>query len=159
MSDRCVLKNNKLKFWKILEIIVLVLFLLMIFVVSYQVICREFFKVSVSWTEEIARWCYIWGIFLGSALAMKNRLHIKVTFLFKRYSPYWKMLTNIISDIVACAFLVSIWWGSIMMMLTTKAVFAGSFNISMAYLYLSLLIGIGIMIYLKVLNLFIRKNK
>lgn len=144
-------------FWKTIEIIVLILFGLMIVVVCYQILCRDFLKIAATWTEEIARWCFIWVIFLGSAWAMKGKHHIRVTVLYENFSFKVKTIFNIISDIISFTFLGSICWGAIEMMKTTKVVSASSFNVKTSYLYLALLIGMGLMIFLKLREIFLEK--
>jgi len=156
MKETSSLKLENI-FWKIVEIIVLILFALMIVAVSYQIACRNFFKFSnSSWTEEVARWCFIWMVFLGSAWAEKRKEHIRVTVIYEKLSFKAKTILTVISDTISLIFLGSIWWGAIKMMKTTDMLFAGSFNVKQSYLYLALLIGIGLIIFLKVKDIFLK---
>lgn len=41
--------------------------LIMVALVVTQIFCRFVINVSVPWTEEMARLCFVWIIFLGSA--------------------------------------------------------------------------------------------
>jgi len=143
-------------FWKIIEAIVLILFVIMMGVVSYQIVCRNFLKFAAPWTEEVARWCFIWAIFLGSAWAMKEKEHIRVTVVYEKLSFKLKTIFSIISGIISFIFLGSIWWGAVKMMKTTDVISAGSFNVKMTFLYLALLIGIGLMALLKLKDVFFK---
>jgi TRAP-type C4-dicarboxylate transport system permease small subunit len=134
--------------WRILENLVLATFLAMLILAIAQVFFRYVMNISVPWTEEGARWFYIWQIFLGSALAMKNQLHLRITFLRDKIPPSIRNWLEIGSAVLGLIFLGGIWWGSFKMMQTVYPVYAGSFSIRMTYLYLSLPISIGLMMYL-----------
>jgi TRAP-type C4-dicarboxylate transport system permease small subunit len=47
-------------------------------IIFYQVIMRFVFNDSPSWTEEIARYIFIWQIWLGTSVALKEEQHIRV---------------------------------------------------------------------------------
>ncbi len=49
-----------------------------------QVLARYVFQVSTPWTEELARLCFVWGVFLGAAIGVKRNLHTRVDFIFIR---------------------------------------------------------------------------
>jgi len=63
--------------WKIIDITALSAFVIMLALVTSQVVFRYVLQVSVPWTEEAARWFYAWQVFLGSALAMRARIHLR----------------------------------------------------------------------------------
>ena len=50
-------------------------------IVFVQVVMRYFFESSLSWSEEAARYMFIWLIYLGISYAAKHDLHIKVDML------------------------------------------------------------------------------
>ncbi len=43
-----------------------------------QVIMRYVFSNPLSWTDEIAVYCMVWSVYLGGALAVRERAHIRV---------------------------------------------------------------------------------
>ena len=140
-----------------MENIVLAIFLAMLILVIAQVFFRYVINISVPWTEEGARWLYIWQIFLGSALAMTRQLHLRITLMEKKVSPRIKKWFDTGSALIGLLFLGGIWWGSIKMMKTVYTVYAGSFNIRVTYLYLSLPISIGLMILLSLKEIKFKK--
>jgi TRAP-type C4-dicarboxylate transport system permease small subunit len=135
-------------FWKIMENVILLIFICMLILVISQVFFRYVLRISVPWTEEAARWFYIWQIFLGSALAMKHKLHIRVVFMREKLSPTMQKWLDLGSVLLGLAFFGGVWWGAIRMMQTMYPIYAASFNVRMTYLYLSIPVGIGLMIYL-----------
>lgn len=69
---------------KVLEGAVIISFIVMILVVMIQVIARYALPWSPHWTEELARFCFIYMVSLGAGLAVKDRSYVNVTtFLHK----------------------------------------------------------------------------
>lgn len=64
---------------KILEWAVTISFILMIVTVMLQVIARIALPWSPHWTEEMARFCFIYMVSLGAGLAVKGSSYINVS--------------------------------------------------------------------------------
>ncbi|MBZ5486863.1 TRAP transporter small permease [Halomonas aquamarina] len=60
---------------KVLLLLAGSLFAAFILTVLYQVVARNYLKISVSWTDEVAMACFIWSVFIGAAVALRNRKH------------------------------------------------------------------------------------
>jgi TRAP-type C4-dicarboxylate transport system permease small subunit len=45
----------------------------------FQVCMRSVFNLSPSWTEEMARYIFIWQTWLGTSLALREDKHIRIT--------------------------------------------------------------------------------
>ncbi|MCG8480630.1 MAG: TRAP transporter small permease [Spirochaetales bacterium] len=134
------------QFWKLVEAITLIVFVVMLLLTISQIIFRYVLSISVPWTEEAARWFYVWQIFLGSALALRERIHLKVTLVTDRFSPRVAAGVHVGTLLLEVVFFTGILVGSVMMMGSIRNVTAGSFSISMVYLYLALPISFGLMV-------------
>lgn len=134
--------------WKLLEITVMTAFVGMLVLVTAQVLFRYVLQVSVPWTEEAARWFYAWQIFLGSALAMHQGLHLRATFLLERFPPALRAAVDLLIGSAGLLFLAGIIWGSLEMMWAVYPVEAGSFPVSTSYLYLAVPVSLMVMLCL-----------
>lgn len=134
--------------WFIVEQAALAAFVCMLVLVSAQVFFRYVLQVSVPWTEEAARWFYAWQVFLGSALAMRARIHLQITVVLDRFSGRPRAFLDLVSALTGLGFLVGIIWGSVVMIRAVYPVQAGSFSISTSYLYLSIPVGLIAMVAL-----------
>jgi TRAP-type transport system small permease protein len=134
--------------WKCIEVTALVAFSLMLILVIAQVIFRYFLQISVPWTEEAARWFYAWQIFLGSSVAMRERLHLRLTLFVDRFAGRPRALLECCAAALSLCFFAGIVWGSFAMIRAVSSVDAGSFRISMSYLYLSIPIGLMATVFL-----------
>jgi TRAP-type C4-dicarboxylate transport system permease small subunit len=135
-------------FWKTLSNATFFCFVAMLVLMIVQVFLRYAFRLSVPWTEETTRYFFIWAVFLGSALAQRNREHIRIEILVDRLSSkkqkIFYLLTNLFNAVICLAILI----GTFRMMKSTYGIFASTIPMSFAYIYLALTLGIGIMLIL-----------
>ncbi|MBZ4687573.1 MAG: Tripartite ATP-independent periplasmic transporter DctQ component [Clostridiales bacterium] len=89
----------------VLEQLCAVMMIIMIVVVFMQVIARYFLHNSLTWSEELARYLLIWITFFGSALALKQGVHINVDLLLQVLPTNMKKVVLVINDISISAFL------------------------------------------------------
>ncbi len=59
--------------------------MIMLLIIFFQVITRYIFGHSFEWSEEIARFLFVWVVFLGSALIMGESGHLAVRMLPERF--------------------------------------------------------------------------
>lgn len=78
----------------------LVIFWLMCACVFAQFFTRYVLNDSLAWTEEIAIYCLVAVVFLGSAMCVRLSRHIQVDFLYRYLSPTAGRLTASFVDAV-----------------------------------------------------------
>jgi C4-dicarboxylate transporter DctQ subunit len=66
----------------------LVILYVTVVVIFVQVIARYVLKVALPWTEEFARYAFIWLVFLANALAERRKEHFRCTY-FVEQAPRW----------------------------------------------------------------------
>ncbi len=104
-------------------------FIVMLLVTGAQVAFRKL-SISVDWTEEAARALFILTMFFGIAIAIRERQHIVVDFLFNRLSPRAQALGRIVFNILILLLLISLLRGAAAMAVVTWE----SFMIAMSWL-------------------------
>lgn len=110
------------KIYDSLEAFVLVLALafstLLIFV---QVIFRYVLNDSITWSEELARYIFIWMIWLGTSVSMKQKEHIRMDMLMNAVHGKGKLVLDLVSGIIMlafCIFLVKYGWDLVASMMS-----------------------------------------
>ena len=80
--------------------------LLAIFVVLLfaQILSREFFGYSFSWSEELATYMFVWFVFFGASYAARLSAHNRVTFQFKAMPKKMVHIIEGIADLFWLAF-------------------------------------------------------
>ena len=77
---------NKLlnRLFKIVEVMIAIFLGLMILLVFANVLARYLFNIGFVWSEEVARLCFIFLVYLGSIEAMRDNRHLLIdTLLLK----------------------------------------------------------------------------
>ncbi len=46
--------------------------------VFVQVLLRYGFGTALTWTEELSGWAMVWAVYMGAALAVRERFHIRI---------------------------------------------------------------------------------
>ncbi|UJQ95527.1 TRAP transporter small permease [Mariluticola halotolerans] len=77
---------------------------MMTIVVAYQVFGRYVLNKSPSWSEATAVMLMGWFIFLGSAVGVRERVHLGFDVLLYVVPPSGKIILRMISDLVAFGF-------------------------------------------------------
>ncbi len=74
-------------------------------IIFSQVIMRSVFNSSLTWSEELTRYIFIWQIWLGVSIAQKEKQHIRVELLFSIVkSEKFKEVINIIATLIMIGF-------------------------------------------------------
>lgn len=81
----------------------IVLFIGMVLLVLAQVVARKFFEPLV-WSEELARYTFIWVAFIGWVIASRNKSHIRISLITDRAGPVLKQALGIFSDFCVIIF-------------------------------------------------------
>lgn len=100
------------KLEKVLFTITLSLFILMIVLVSIQVLNRYVIQSSIPWTEEMTRISYILMIYVGSALAVIQNNHVRITVFEKHFSPMIRRFIWIVISLISSLFFVVVAFGN-----------------------------------------------
>ena len=66
------------------DYLIAVLFGATLVVITAQIVWRYLFNDSLTWTEELARYLFVWITFVGAALAIRDGTHIRVALVVDR---------------------------------------------------------------------------
>ena len=78
--------------------VIVVALALMVVMVFGNVVLRYVFNSGITASEELARFCFLWLIFVGSVVAMKERAHLGVDTLISRLPRGGKIAFVLISN-------------------------------------------------------------
>ena len=129
------------------EYILIASFFVTVTVIFIQVIARYVFKNSLSWSEELARYIFVWQIWLGAAYAAKIDKHINITVVREKLPQKVQVILEFLVYVLWIAFTVFMVVEGrelIAFIIKTKQK-APALRIPMAIPYASVPIGCGIM--------------
>lgn len=73
--------------------------------IAVGVFCRYVMNSSLAWSDELARYCFIWTVFVGMGLAVKNNGNMKIDIL-EMAVPQIKPVLIVIQDFIYLVFLL-----------------------------------------------------
>lgn len=122
-------------------------FIIMLAILSYQVVAR-FFGVSNSWSEELARYLFIWTIFVGASYAAQQHSHIVIETMMYVWPKKARRVVGIIGTLVWIAFacVIVYYSGQYTLMLYNAKRISLSLYINMAYPYAAIPIGYAFLV-------------
>ncbi len=145
----------------ILEIVMSVILLMLVGITFTQVISRYVFHVSLPWSGELDRYLLLWFGMLSAGYCFKLKAHIALIFVFNKLPFVFRKILNIFIFLVLdIIFLVMIIWGIKYTYMGIDC-YSHAMNLSMAYVYLAIPVGGGIMLYYNIINFYTSflKNK
>jgi len=152
--------NSIDKFIEWLSIILMSFMLLLTFA---NVIGRYVFRNSIFFSEEMARFLFVWVVFLGAAIIIKDKGHVAVTFLAEKLKGRKSgKLLEIFIGICGFIFITIVFVGGITLSKTMNLYKSSALQIPMGYVYCAIPIGAGIMMihhFKNFLSLFVKKQE
>jgi TRAP-type C4-dicarboxylate transport system permease small subunit len=112
-----------------------------------QIIFRFVLKIPASWTEETAKYAFIWMTFVGSSLGAKIQSHIRVDMLENSLKGFPRLVLNWLNQFIFLAFAVIMTVVGIGMCvsLLSRPQLSPALKIPMQWIYAALPVGMGLM--------------
>jgi TRAP-type C4-dicarboxylate transport system permease small subunit len=130
------------------------LLILMFVTTFYQVMARNVVQVTAMWTEELAKFLFVFIVFLGAATLMEREEHIRIGMLADRLPPWLLRWQRLFIQMVLLAFGVIFVWSAWMNVLNSWEFYAPSMPwFRMSYLYLVLVFSGILTLFYILLNM------
>ncbi len=98
---------------KICHILLAFFMTVLVAITFWQVLCRFVLKIPVSWTEEVVRMSFIWLIFIGSIVAIRDGAHLSLDILTSKFKGRAKHISNILIYLCMLAVCVVMFFGGL----------------------------------------------
>ncbi len=137
------------RFDELVENAATAVFVIMFIVTALQVILRFIFQRPLMWTEEAARFLYVWLTFLGAAVIMRDNEHITIDFVVKKLPVKLQLAISFCIQLAIIIYAVVVFMGSLIMIrINWDAPSSTMPNVvTMAHVYLALPVGMTLMVY------------
>lgn len=133
-------------FIQLLMVISLVTMFLLIF---GNVVLRYLFDSGIPWASELSRYLFVWMVFLGIILGVKDNEHLAVDMFVKRFPPILMKLVYVIGVLIMLFILFLFFQGSIGMTTSSLDTRSPATGIPLAYVYgIGLIASIGMALML-----------
>lgn len=125
------------------EFILVVILGVMVLSISAQVLMRFLFGSSIGWSEELARYCFIWLVFVGVSYGVKKQRHIKIDAILLLFNEKGKVVLNMIVNLLFFSFAVFLifYGGAIAIQILQWGQTTPALELKMGFVYLAAPIG------------------
>lgn len=130
-----------------LELSLCVILVAIVGVTFIQVLFRYIFHLSLAWSEELARYLFLWLASLASAYAFKTRSHFALRFLVNRFGKRLQSLMGSLVTLIVVLFLAIFVWKAVAFTASMANQVAPSTQMSMAVPYSSAVVGGILMLF------------
>lgn len=96
----------------VVKTVMVVLLAALIVAVGANVFGRYVLSESIAGSDEMARFLFIWVIFLGAALAHLHREHIAVELVVERLPAGWQRVTTVVQELVVLGVVLALLYSS-----------------------------------------------
>jgi TRAP-type C4-dicarboxylate transport system permease small subunit len=129
--------------------------------ITLQICMRFIFGNSLSWSEELARYCFIWLIYIGIAYGVKLSRHITLDVVYDLVPEKMKKAFQLLSNLLVGAFALFVIYNSYLLIdqIANFGQTSAAMRLNMVYVYLSVPIGMTLTIIRLIQNtIYIMKN-
>jgi len=116
-------------------------------IIFMQVVMRYVFKNSLSWSEELGRYLFIWLTWLSTGYAVRKKRHLRIEMLSDLFGERGKLLLDAAAMTVWCAFTVFLVVKGlgITSMIWRRGQLTPALELPMAFMYAAIPVGAAIM--------------
>lgn len=130
----------------IIKAVLSMLFVIMVGSIFYQIVLRYIFHSANAWSEELARYTFVWQMLLGASLAVRKTRHMQIDFFVNKLPPLIKIAVDLAMKAVMLFFFVVIAKKGVELFYLTRRQLSTGLEMPMSWVYLSIPIGAVLMI-------------
>lgn len=136
-----------MKYWdKFEEWFILFALAIMGIVLTMQVFARYVMNYSLIWSEELARYIFVWITFIGAGYGIKNGVHIKMELFYNKFPSVVQKLVTIITNIIAIFCFSCVIPYGIKFTISQQNIASSAMGIPMNYVFAAVPIGCSIIV-------------
>lgn len=136
----------------ILNAIIISVLGLMVILVFLNVVLRYGFNSGLTWSEEIARFAFVWVVFLGAIVALKDKSHLGVDLLVGRVPLGVQKLLHLVSNLLIIIVLGLFIDGLLKMMKLNELITGPATGIPINIIYLAGLFAAVVMLGISIVQ-------
>lgn len=142
--------NGKMLQWivKSTKIICGIMIGMLIILNLAAVVMRRVFASPIMWCEEVSLLLFVWTISLTLIPMTESRRAVKLDFFIDMMPPAMKAATSVVVNFVSAVCLGTVTVLGVSLMMRSQYRFTAILRIPYAYLYLSMVVGMGVSAFL-----------
>ncbi len=134
--------------------VVILISVLMIAVTMAQVVFRYLVEAPLPWSEELARYCFVWIVFLGAAIGLSRGVHLGVDLLVNQMPERIRKVLAVISNALIVCFAGSVIYASVPVIKMNMFQHSPALGVQMSSIYLAIPISMGLIALIGIQRIF-----
>jgi TRAP-type C4-dicarboxylate transport system permease small subunit len=129
-----------------LEYIVGGLFIVIAATALAQVFTRYVLSNSLTWTHELDILLMIWAVWLGAAIGIHRKAHMRISILSDRLSEAKQKIFRVVLDLLSLTFFVVVGWKGIAVIESVEGTVLTSMDLPRGFVVSAAPVGAGFMV-------------
>lgn len=129
---------------KAAKLSIVVISVVMIAVTLAQVVFRYVIAAPLPWSEELARYCFVWIVFLGGAIGLSRGVHLGVDLLVNAMPAPVRRGMDVLTNVLIAAFAVTVIYASLPVLNMNMFQRSPALGVPMTYIYIAIPISMGL---------------
>lgn len=130
------MQRHEDKLFRILYHIGGIMMMIMVAVIFLQVVARYLLHNSLSWSEEVGRYLFVWITFIGAALAVRKHAHVALDSFVKLCPPGVQKIMFIIGHLAMLCLALTMVRAGVLMLDLGKRQVSAALQLPMIYIYI-----------------------
>ena len=126
------------------KVLIIAISVVMIIVTLAQVIFRYVIAAPLPWSEELARYCFVWIVFLGGAVGLSRGIHLGVDLLVNAMPAPVRRGLDALTSVLIAAFAATVIYASFPVLNMNMFQRSPALGIQMTYIYMAIPISMGL---------------
>ena len=135
------------KVWDNLEeFIIIPLIFAMSIIIFIQVIARYVFQNSLTWSEELARYLFVWLVYFSVSFTARRQKHIRIDAAINLYPKKLRPYVEILSEVIVLPFsiFIAVTGVTVFHKIAWSGQMSPAMGIPMQFVYAAPMIGLGL---------------
>lgn len=123
---------------------VIAISVVMVIVTLSQVIFRYVLTAPLPWSEELARYCFVWIVFLGGAIGLSRGIHLGVDLFVNLLPDPVRRAVDILTSVLIAAFAATVIYASLPVLNMNMFQRSPALGVQMSWIYMAIPISMGL---------------
>lgn len=118
----------------------------MVVVTLAQVVFRYVLGAPLPWSEELARYCFVWIVFLGGAIGLERGIHLGVDLFVNLLPPRLRTSLDVLSNVLIGCFAAAVVYASFPVIGMNLMQHSPAMGVQMSWIYIAIPISMVLII-------------
>lgn len=123
---------------------IVVISIVMICVTLAQVVFRYVITAPLPWSEELARYCFVWIVFLGGAIGLSRGIHLGVDIVVNLLPARIQRLFDVLTSVLIACFAAIVIYASVPVLNMNMLQRSPALGVQMSWIYIAIPVSMGL---------------